>query len=73
MTAVRWILTAFVFAAGLWSMAWIGFQYDTHLAFFIVIVLILLVTEREPGDWFLAGAVLAVAASTTATAIWLHY
>lgn len=53
----RWTLALLVAAVLLWPIAWIAFQYETHLAFAIVLVLLLLVMDREPGDAVLIGSV----------------
>lgn len=56
MTAVaRWTLALIVAAVLLWPLAWIAFQYETHLAFLIVLALLLTVLDREPGDLALVG------------------
>lgn len=53
----RWLAVCLVVAPPLWLMAWVGFQFETHVAFLILLALLLFVTDREPGDgWMLAGA-----------------
>ena len=51
--AVGWTLLGAGLAALLWGIAWIGFQFESHLAFAVVLTLLLLVLPRERGDGWL--------------------